>query len=176
MSSLFVYHVSSPEIPLKVLNHLEDIAPTLTEQGITFERLPVPAAVAAGSSSEQVFAACQASLERLVRERDVCAQQVISLDGSQNTGERLEARRNALAEAHWFVAGQGLLFVQVGEYVYGVLCEKHDLISVPAGAVQWLDVGEHPYLVAIRLSASAEEPQVLASGDDLVSRFPRLEY
>lgn len=176
MSSLFVYHVSSPEVPLKVLNHLEDIAPTLAEQGITFERWPVSTAVAAGSSSEQVLAACAAALEPLARERDVSVQQVISLDGSQSAGELLEARRNTLAQAYWFVSGRGLLYVQVGESVYGVLCEKHDLISVPAGAVQWLDAGEHSYLVALRLATSAEQPQAVAGGDDLASRFPRLEF
>ena len=34
MSSLSVYHVSSPEIPNKVLTHFEDIASTLAEQGV----------------------------------------------------------------------------------------------------------------------------------------------
>ena len=38
MSSLSVYHVASPEIPNKVLTHLEDIASTLAEQGVRFDR------------------------------------------------------------------------------------------------------------------------------------------
>ena len=38
MSRLSVYHESTPELPNKVLTHLEDIAATLAEQGIRFER------------------------------------------------------------------------------------------------------------------------------------------
>ena len=38
MSSLSVYHVSSPDVPNKVLTHFEDIAATLAEQGIHFAR------------------------------------------------------------------------------------------------------------------------------------------
>ena len=98
MSSLFVYHVSSPDVPLKVLNHFEDIAPTLAGQGITFERWPVTFSVAAGSVSEEVLAACQVSLEQLAVERKVSVQQVVSLDrslndGSEDTRERSEERR-----------------------------------------------------------------------------------
>jgi len=38
MSSLSVYHVSSPDLPNKVLTHFDDIAATLAEQGIRFDR------------------------------------------------------------------------------------------------------------------------------------------
>ncbi len=38
MSSLSVYHVSSPDTPNKVLTHLEDIASTLAEHGVAFDR------------------------------------------------------------------------------------------------------------------------------------------
>ena len=37
MSSLSVYHVSSPDLPNKVLTHFEDIASTLAEQGVRFD-------------------------------------------------------------------------------------------------------------------------------------------
>lgn len=33
MSSLSVYHVSSPDLPNKVLTHFDDITATLAEQG-----------------------------------------------------------------------------------------------------------------------------------------------
>ena len=38
MSSLTVYHQSNPDVPNKVLTHLEDIAATLAEVGVRFER------------------------------------------------------------------------------------------------------------------------------------------
>ena len=38
MSILSVYSVSSPDVPNKVLTHLEDIASTLAEHGIVLDR------------------------------------------------------------------------------------------------------------------------------------------
>ena len=38
MSSLTVYHQTNPDVPNKVLTHLEDIAATLAEVGVRFER------------------------------------------------------------------------------------------------------------------------------------------
>ena len=38
MSSLSVYPVSSPELPNKVLTHFDDIASTLAELGVRFDR------------------------------------------------------------------------------------------------------------------------------------------
>lgn len=49
MSSLSVYHVSSPEIPNKVLTHLEDIASTLAEQGVRFDRWQTTAKIQPGA-------------------------------------------------------------------------------------------------------------------------------
>ena len=57
MSSLSVYHVSSPEIPNKVLTHLEDITSTLAEQGVRFDRWQATAKIQPGASQEEVIAA-----------------------------------------------------------------------------------------------------------------------
>lgn len=42
MSSLTVYHENQPEQPLKLLTHAEDIASTLAEVGVRFERWKPP--------------------------------------------------------------------------------------------------------------------------------------
>ena len=65
MSSLSVYHVSSPELPNKVLTHFEDIVSTLAEQGVVFDRLPTTTPIRPGASQDDgnyVFAYAVASL------------------------------------------------------------------------------------------------------------------
>jgi len=66
------------------------------------------------------------------------------------------------------------LCVRIDDYVYAVLCEKNDLIMLPAGTRQWLDIGEQPFVVAIRLSSN--QPWVANfTGDDIAGRFPRMD-
>jgi 1,2-dihydroxy-3-keto-5-methylthiopentene dioxygenase len=48
-------------------------------------------------------------------------------------------------------------------------------LTVPAGIRHWLDMGEHPHLVAIRLFRNSEGWSAEFTGDDIASRFPRLE-
>ncbi|EJM02299.1 hypothetical protein PMI18_02126 [Pseudomonas sp. GM102] len=180
MSSLSVYHVSSPEIPNKVLTHLEDIASTLAEQGVRFDRWQAAAKIQPGASQEEVIAAYQEQIDKLMTERGYLTVDVVSLnsDNLQKTELRtklINEHRCAEDVVRFFVAGRGLYSLHIGDYVYAVLCEKNDLISVPAGTPHWFDMGEHPHFVAIRLSNNPEGRVANFTGDDIASRFPRLE-
>jgi len=92
MSSLFVYHVSSPEIPNKVLTHLEDIAATLAEQGIHFDRWQTAAPIRAGASHEEVIDAYREQIDQLMTERGDTTGDVISLDRDHPQKAELRAR------------------------------------------------------------------------------------
>jgi 1,2-dihydroxy-3-keto-5-methylthiopentene dioxygenase len=56
-------------------------------------------------------------------------------------------------EIRFFVDGQGLFWFNLEtEPVFNLLCEKGDLISVPAGTKHWFDAGENnPFVKAIRI-------------------------
>jgi 1,2-dihydroxy-3-keto-5-methylthiopentene dioxygenase len=54
------------------------------------------------------------------------------------------------------------------------LCGKGDLVVLPAGTRHWLDIGEQPDLLAVRLRASADDTASV-TGDTLSERFARLE-
>ena len=56
-------------------------------------------------------------------------------------------------EIRFFVDGQGLFWFNMeNEPVFNLLCEKGDLISVPAGTKHWFDAGEsNPFVKAIRI-------------------------
>ncbi len=56
-------------------------------------------------------------------------------------------------EIRFFVDGQGIFWFNLEtEPVFNLLCEKGDLISVPAGTKHWFDAGESsPFVKAIRI-------------------------
>ncbi len=56
-----------------------------------------------------------------------------------------------------------------------MLCEKNDLISVPAGTKHWFDMGEEPHFVAIRLFNNPEGWVAKFTGDAIAKSSPGLE-
>ena len=138
MSSLTVYHQSNPDVPNKVLTHLEDIAATLAEVGVRFERWQASAPIAPGASQEEVIAAYREAIDKLVAEQGYVSVDVISMDRKHPQKAELRAKfldehTHGEDEVRFFVAGRGLFTLHIGDHVYSVLCEKNDLISVPAG-------------------------------------------
>ena len=175
MSSLAVYLHTSPEMPDKVLTHPEDIAATLAEAGVRFERLPA-VAVQAGASREELLAACAATIGQISQAQGYAGVEVLSVErkNPQREEPRAERRQDAAA-AHWFVAGRGLLSLHIGERVYALQCERNDLVSTPAGAGYWFDMGEAPHVALITLSAGSHSHAASLTGDDIASRFPGLD-
>ena len=180
MSSLSVYHVSSPDLPNKVLTHFDDIAATLAEQGIRFERWSAATRIEPGASQQEVIEAYREQVDRLMTEQGYLSVDVISLNRDHPEKAELRARfldehRHGEDEVRFFVAGRGLFSLHIDDYVYAVLCERNDLISLPAGTAHWFDMGEEPHLVAIRLFSSPKGWAAQPTGDAIASQFPRLE-
>lgn len=103
MSSLSVYHQSTPDTPNKVLTHLEDIAATLQEQGVRFARWQAGAPIQAGASDQQLIGAYQASIDALKAETgyarvEVSREADTSLRDEHTCGEE---------RLHFFAAGRG---------------------------------------------------------------------
>ncbi len=76
-------------------------------------------------------------------------------------------------EVRFFVDGQGLFYIHTGGKVYGVLCEKGDLISVPANTPHWFDMGENPHFKCIRLFTTPEGWVAQYTGDTIASGYPQ---
>ncbi|MHA6574295.1 1,2-dihydroxy-3-keto-5-methylthiopentene dioxygenase [Pseudomonas yamanorum] len=180
MSYLAVYHVSTPDTPNKVLTHQDDIASTLAELGVAFDRWQAATRLEAGASEVEIIAAYQAPIDTLMTERGYTHVDVISVSNdhpqkAELRAERLGEHRMAQDHVRFFVAGRGLFTLHIEDYVYAVFCEKNDLISVPAGIKHWFDMGENPHFVAIRLFSDPEGQAVKLTGDAIAEGFPRLE-
>ena len=180
MSWLSVYHESTPELPQKVLTHAEDIAATLAEVGVRFERWQASAPIAPGASQEEVIAAYRHEIDKLMTEQGYVTVDVVSLDRKHPQKAELRAKfldehTHGEDEVRFFVAGCGLFTLHIGDHVYAVRCEKNDLISVPAGTKHWFDMGEEPHFVAIRLFNNPEGWVAQFTGDPIAKSFPGLD-
>ena len=179
MTTLSVYPQASPEQPNKVLTHAEDIASTLAEVGVRFAHWPMPAVLPADASSEAVLGAYQAQIKQLHGDTGLTAVDVLNFASNRTQSDELRARylqehSYSVDQVLLCVAGRGLLAVHIGEQVFELLCGKGDLVVLPAGTRHWLDIGEQPDLLAIRLRASADDTASV-TGDSLSERFARLE-
>ena len=180
MSVLSVYHETRPDQPLKVLTHAEDIAATLSEVGVQLERWEASAPIAAGASQDEVIAAYRPQIDKLMAERGYVTVDVISLTRDHPQKDELRAKfldehRHAEDEVRFFVAGRALFSLHIEDMVYTVLCEKNDLITVPAGTRHWFDMGEEPHFIAIRLFNNPEGWVAEFTGERIADQFPRLD-
>lgn len=180
MSILSVYPVGSPDLPNKVLTHVDDIASTLADQGVRFERLSVATPIRPGTGEEQVLDAFRAQLDPLMSEHGSVAVEVISLANdhpqkAERCAQLLREQRQSANEVRVFLGGRGLLSLHIDDYVYAVLCERNDLITIPAGTSYWFDLGEEPRCVVVRLFDKAEGRSASLVEEDIAGRFPRLD-
>ena len=175
MSYVAVYPIATADTPNKVLTHVADIQSTLAEHGVRFERWQ-PSPVEKGASEAEMIEAYRAQIDAL----GYAAVEVIRVENDHP--QKDELRTQGLAErtysedhVRFFVAGQGLFTLHVDDYVYGVRCEKHDLLIIPAGLPHWFDMGENPHCVTLRLFDTAQGREPKLTGDDIAVRFPELD-
>lgn len=175
MSYVAVYHIATPDTPNKVLTHFDDIVSILAEHGVRFERWQ-PSPIEKGASAAEMIAAYQPQIDALGY-RSV---ELLSVTGdhpqaAEMRAQFLDERRYREDNARFFIAGQGLFCLHVGDYVYAVRCEKNDLLVVPAGLPHWFDMGENPHFVALRLFDSVQGEVPVLTGDAIASAFPGLD-
>jgi len=147
--------------------------------GVRFEQWQANKPIAPGASQDEVIAAYREDIERLKREEGYQAVDVVSLnpdnpDRAAFRAKFLNEHSHAEDEVRFFVAGRGLFTLHIGEKVYEVLCERGDLIGVPAGTRHWFDMSESPYFIAIRLFTNPAGWVAEFTGSDIAERFPRL--
>ncbi|WP_372748763.1 acireductone dioxygenase [Litorivivens sp.] len=180
MSQLKVFADSQPNKVELHSNNQQEIAAVLKAVGVRFEQWQAGAAVVAGDSQEKVLAAYQDDVKRLLDEEGYQTVDVISLKADNPDKDVL--RKKFLSEhihtedeVRFFVDGKGLFSLHIDDKVYEVLCEKGDLISVPANTRHWFDMGPEPHLVALRFFNNPDGWVAHYSGSEIADQFSRLE-
>ncbi|MGF6393928.1 oxidase [Pseudomonas plecoglossicida] len=176
MSILCVFHPSSPDLPNKVLTHHDDIAATLAEQGVRFVHQPLDMRVQPGAGEQAVLGECRALLDQLMTQHRSAAFSVLDRDGAQPA--QVDVRDEHVHDAEEVfavVSGRAQMGLRLGEYVYGVLCEKGDQLLVPAGTRRWVELGDNPFCLALRLFASEQGVTARFTGDETARSFSGID-
>ncbi len=178
MSTLIVY--SEAAVCEQQTNDPQIIADCLGGVGVRFEQWQPDAPVTAGDSQEVILAAYREDVARIVAEAGFVTVDVISVD--RENPNKTALRQKFLSEhihtedeVRFFVGGCGLFYLHVANKVYSVLCEKGDLISVPANTPHWFDLGPEPDLAAIRFFNNPDGWVAHYSGDAIAEQFPKID-
>ena len=180
MSELRIYADNQPQHVLEGSADPAVISALLNATGIRFEQWQTRNDISAGDDTEAVLAAYRQDVQRLVDEQGYQSVDVISLNASNPAKDELRQKflsehRHSEDEVRFFVQGQGLFALHIGDKVYEILCEKGDLLSVPANTPHWFDLGPQPELVAIRFFNNPDGWVAHYTGSDIADGFSRLE-
>ena len=179
MTTLSIFDPSRPESPESVTENPERIRDLLAPHGVRFEQWPTRELPAA-ASQEAILSAYRDEVARLKAECGFQTADVVSLtaDHPQKDALRqkfLDEHTHSEDEVRFFVRGQGLFYLHLGNRVYALLCQQNDLISVPDGTPHWFDMGPEPDFTCIRLFTNPEGWVADFTGEDIAARLPRYE-
>lgn len=167
-------------LPTLTSNDPATIAAELAARGIGFERWPARAALAADAAPAEILAAYASEIAAVQARGTYPTVDAIRLTPEHPDREAL--RQKFLAEhthsedeVRFFVEGQGLFCLHIGEEVLQVLCQTDDWIRVPAGTLHWFDMGAAPRFTAIRFFDNPQGWVAQFSGDPIAERYPLLE-
>ena len=185
MSTLTVYDLKTTDADIRPQpseRHSDFI--TIRDQldgiGVQFERWTANCELTADADQASVLSAYADSIDRLKQQYGFQSADVINL--SPDHPEKAAFRQKFLAEhihsdfeVRFFIDGRGLFYLHVGDKVYAVLCDKGDLISVPANTTHWFDMGENPDFKVIRLFTTPDGWVASFTGSDIATLLPTFD-
>ncbi|MEG3134418.1 acireductone dioxygenase [Rouxiella sp. T17] len=180
MSALTIFSDSDPSAPIWESRDGNEIAAELSKIDVRFERWQADRELGSNPQSDEVIAAYQHEINKLVAEKGYQSWDVISMrpDHEQRQVLRtkfLSEHTHGEDEVRFFVDGAGLFCLHLEGKIFQILCEKNDLISVPANTKHWFDMGGSPSFTAIRLFDNQEGWIAHFTGDAISDAYPRLE-
>ena len=178
MTTLAVYRENAQLI--EDTQDFESIANRLHAVDVLFERWQADSRLDDDAGQGEIIAAYRGSVDRLMKHYNFKSADVISMTPSHPDKEALRAKfldehTHSDFEVRFFVDGRGLFCIHADDRVYAILCEKGDLISVPANTPHWFDMGPEPQLKCIRLFTTPEGWVANYTGSPIAKRFPKLD-
>ena len=176
MTTLTIYPHSGTG-QAQVVKDFPDIAKTLQGIGVEMEKWEANQPLGKNATQDEVLAAYKSSIDKLNKKYGFKSMDVVSLnpdhpDKATMRKKFLAEHTHADFEVRFFVEGRGLFYLHVGDKVYTVLCEKGDLISVPASTTHWFDMGTMPHFKCIRFFTAPDGWVGNFTGNDIVKKFP----
>ena len=179
MTTLSIFDAHNPDAAKTVTDDAAEIGRLLESKGIRFERWATQE-LPADAAPDQILEAYSSEIAKLKAENGFQTADVVSLnpDNPQKDFFRqkfLDEHTHSEDEVRFFVRGQGIFYLHLGDQVFAVQCQKNDLISVPEGTRHWFDMGPEPEFTCIRLFTNPEGWVADFTGEDIAERLPRFE-
>jgi len=158
-----------------VISSPDEIGAFLNQNGIFFDQWTCSVVFDDRASQEEILTAYSKDLKPFMERGGYLTADVISINSLTENYEAIRAKflaehTHSEDEIRFFVDGQGHFWFNLeGTPVFNVLCQKGDLISVPAGTKHWFDAGvNNPFVKAIRIfiDQSGWIPEYTQSGID----------
>ena len=136
----------------------KEILAFFNARGLFFDQWSCDVVFEDSATQEEILDAYSKDLKPFMENGNYETVDVISINSlTENYGairsKFLAEHTHTEDEIRFFVDGQGIFWFNLEtEPVFNLLCEKGDLISVPAGTKHWFDAGEsNPFVKAIRI-------------------------
>ena len=149
--------LSVPDQALQLNNPIE-ISAFLAQYSVFFDQWDCTEIFKDSATQEEILNAYAKDLKPFMEQGGYLTADVISINATTENYEQIRAKFLAEHthdedEIRFFVDGQGLFWFHIQDApVFNVLCQRGDLISVPAGTKHWFDAGvEEPFVKAIRI-------------------------
>lgn len=167
-----ILHIPDQERYLEDQNEIKDF---LAERGVWFDQWEASEEFADDADQDTVLAAYAHVLKPYMDSNGYQTADVISVHPKMENLDVLKTKfltehTHSEDEVRFFVDGEGLFWFNMenGNPVFCVICQKGDLISVPANTKHWFDFGPKMSVKAIRvfIDQSGWVPNYTSSGVD----------
>jgi len=180
MSRLTVFPEDSAARPERDTTDALEIERALRNIDVRFDRWQASRELAASDGDTEVLGAYQGEIDKLKHDGGYQSVDVVRLlPDNPKRGEMrtkfLDEHTHDDDEVRFFVDGSGMFYLRASGKVHLMLCQRDDLISVPAGMRHWFDMGPAPRFTAVRLFTTPEGWVARFTGDTIAKRFPAYE-
>ncbi|MFK7894058.1 MAG: acireductone dioxygenase [Granulosicoccus sp.] len=185
MTTLIVKPEDQPNQTLLQTTDPLAISDELGRRNIRFEQWQAGQDLRPSAGQEQVLSAYDADIQKL-KAQGYDTVDVVALSPEPGNPDWpakaakarqmfLQEHTHADDEVRFFVAGKGCFYLRVDGEVLITMCEKGDLIWVPAGTTHWFDMGTQPMFTAIRFFRIPEGWVGEFTGNQISGRFPSFD-
>ncbi len=179
MSVLQVYDEVGQPLS-KPTSDINVITSQMNELNILFERWETTVDLPENASQEAILAAYSAAIEELNNAYGFELIDVAILNPNNPQKEELRQQFNfehthSDFEVRFFAEGSGLFYFHLNDKVYLLLCEKGDLISVPAKINHWFDMGRNPDFKLIRFFPTKDGWVAEKTGSNIANQLPGMD-
>ena len=176
MTRLTIFPDDQPDQGTTITDYSE-IASTLGEIGVLLEKWEADQPLSRDAGPEEVMKAYDSSIKELNEKYAFTTVDVVGLNPDHPDKEAmrqkfLDEHTHDDFEIRFFVDGSGIFYLHVDGKVYATLCEKGDLISVPAKTTHWFDMGTAPFFKCIRFFTTQEGWVGNFTGSKIAKTFP----